>query len=83
MKKLLAGILLLTMLFCLVGCSGVKSQNITGITTTDNMIYFEPKCPDCNHISRTKMLNLCEGENYKGTYQCEECFHLYDIVIER
>jgi hypothetical protein len=83
MKKIMVGILIFAMLICFAGCGGAKGENITGITTTDNMVYFEPKCPECKHISRTKSLNLCEGEDYNGMYQCEECGEIYDISIER
>ena len=82
MKKVLVSLVLI-LLVCLTSCSGVKGENITGITATENMVYFEPKCPECNHISGTKMLNLCKGEDYSSIYQCEECFEVYDISVVR
>ena len=43
------------MLCCLVGCNGAN-ENINGTTKTENTVYFEPKCPECGHISLTKSL---------------------------
>ena len=83
MKKILIGISILIMLCCLVSCSGAHGKNITGITTTENMVYFEPKCPECGHISYTKSLNICEGEDWEGVWQCEECGEIYDISVAR
>ena len=48
MKKALAGIMVLATLCCLAGCGGTSGQNITGITTTDNMVYFEIKIDEKN-----------------------------------
>ena len=83
MKKVLLGFLVLVTLCCLAGCSGARGENITGITTTENMVYFEPKCPECKHISRTKSVNLCKGEDYNGTHFCEECGKIFDFTVER
>ncbi len=83
MKKLLICFLILAMVFCFAGCSGVDGQNIEVSTTTDNMVYFKPVCPECEHISTTKSLNLCEGEDWEGVYQCEECGEIYDISVVR
>ncbi len=83
MKKLLVGILVFTMLFCFAGCLGATGKNITGVTTTENMVYFEPKCPECNHIGRTKSVNICKGEDYNGTHFCEECGKIFDFTVER
>lgn len=83
MKKLLVGFLILIMVSSFVGCAGVKGENITGVVTTDNMVYFEPKCPECKHIGYTKSLNLCKGEDYNSIFQCEKCGEIFDISIER
>ena len=83
MKKFLIGILVLSTLCCLSGCTGARGENITGITTTDNMVFFEPKCPECKHIGYTKSLNLCEGEDYEGIHQCESCGEIFDISVAR
>ena len=42
-EKILLGIVILTMLCCLVGCNGAN-ENINGTTKTENTVYFEPKC---------------------------------------
>lgn len=83
MKKILLGVLITTMLFCFSGCLGAKGENVTGITTTENMVYFEPKCPECKHIGKTKSVNVCKGEDYSGSHFCEECGELFDYSIER
>ncbi len=83
MKKLLVGMLVFTMLFCFAGCFGATGKNITGVTTTENMVYFEPKCPYCKHIGRTKSANVCKGEDYNGTHFCEECGKIFDFTVER
>ncbi len=83
MKKLLVGILCLTLLCCLAGCDGVDGENVTGITSTDNMVFFEPECPECGHIGLTESLNVCEGESYTGKRGCDKCFKIFDISIER
>lgn len=82
MKKAIIGILSLIMVFCLVGC-GTKGENITSIVTTDNMVFFDPKCPDCKHIGYGKVANICKGESYKGIHQCEKCGEIFDISVQR
>ena len=83
MKKLLLGLFIAAMLCCLAGCGGATGENVTGILTTENSVNYDPKCPECGHISLTKMVNLCEGESYETYHECEACNHVYEIKIER
>lgn len=83
MKRILIGVVSLMVMFCVVGCSGITSENVTGIVETENMVYFEPQCPDCQHIGYTKSENVCEGEEYNGIHQCEKCGDFFDIEVKR
>ena len=83
MKKLLVGILVLVMMLSCVGCGGADGENITGVTTTDNMVFFEPECPECGHIGLTESVNVCEGESYSGKRGCDKCYKIFDISVER
>ena len=82
MKKILAGTLLLSMVFCLMGC-GTSGENVTEIVTTDNMVYFDPKCPECKHIGYGKGENISNGEEWQGIHQCEKCGEIFHISIKR
>ena len=83
MKKFLVGICMLLLCVSLVACGGAQGKNVTGIVTSDNMVYFEPKCPECNHVGHTKAVNVSEGEEYEGMHICEKCGELFDIYISR
>ena len=83
MKKVLVGILILTMICCFAGCGDASGENVEIVRTTDNTVYFKPVCPECGHIESTESINLCEGEDYSTRSGCSECYKFYDISIER
>jgi len=76
---------MVAMIFSFTGCvnSAAKSENATITTTTDNTVYFKPEYPECGYIGYSKSINLCECENYNTRYQCEHCFNIYDLSINR
>ncbi len=83
MKKQLLCIAIFLLCVCLVGCSGTSGKNVTGITTTNNMALFEPKCPECNHVGLTKSVNISDGEEYESYHICEKCGHFFEISVKR
>lgn len=83
MKKLLLGLLIFATMFCFAGCLGATGNNVTEIVTTNNLVFFDPKCPECKHIGYSKSVNLSKGEEYESIHQCEKCGEIYDISIKR
>ncbi len=83
MRKILVGILVLTMLCGFAGCGGASGENVKITNTTDNTVYFKPVCPECGHIEYSNSINLCEGEDYSTRTGCSECYTFYDISIVR
>lgn len=82
MKKLLAGILVLAMLCCLVGC-GASGRNVKISGSTAGDVSFWPKCPACNHLNELEIALISEGENYTGYATCSNCYESYEYSITR
>ena len=88
MKKTLA--LLLAVIFVLVftascGLSSNKSRgtNVKIYSEDIATVYFYPVCPKCGHVSSMCKVNLSENESHETLHQCETCWELYDINIQR
>lgn len=94
MKKLVGAILpILVVLLCLnlSRCDterteedyGVSGKNIKVVYADDSDVYLKMVCPECGHISSEYKTNLCAGEEHSTVHQCEACFEVYDVVIDR
>ena len=84
MKKTLVLVLTVILCGCLSAC-GASGKNVTGITATESMVYFNAKCPYCNHVNPTSSVNISEGEIYETTVICksDNCCKAFDISIKR
>lgn len=70
----------------LTGClfkKSAKSKNAKINYTGTATVSFYPVCPECDHISPLLTVNVSDGEYKEGTYVCENCYEVYEILIDR
>ena len=87
MKRILGLVTIIVLICCtLCGClfgEDISSENARIKNSTDYEVFYNPVCPECDHISELDYVNLCEGENHTTAHVCEECYKVYNITITR
>ena len=87
MKKILGIIFVVILCVCLSACgeSGISGNNVVGLTGNEARVWFNAKCPYCNHVNDTMGVNVSEGEKYETTVICknDDCCKAFDISIKR
>ena len=83
MKKVIAVISIIVMLFCIAGCAGAKGENVKIRYTDEANVSFYTVCPECGHKDGPEGVNISDGEDYNGVYFCSRCGEMYNIKIER
>lgn len=81
MKKIITILIIMCILVTFSGCA--TGKNVTDIVTSDNMVYYTPKCPECSHLGYSKHANISDGEEYSSKHSCESCGYTFDISIQR
>lgn len=62
---------------------GTSGTNCKIHSTSEAIVYFYPKCPECKHVSELRQVNISKGEKYESKYMCEGCFEIYTYKIKR
>lgn len=87
MKKTVSLIaLILSLCILCTGCifkKSAKGKNAKIQYTGTASVSFYPVCPECNHVSPLRSVNISDGEYDEGSYMCEECYEVYIIQIDR
>jgi len=87
MKKMLIAVSVLLSLSLLCGCGLVrktaKGRNAKIDFTGTAHVSFYPVCPECDHVSPCCSVDISDGEYEEGTYMCEKCYEIYEILIDR
>ena len=93
MKKSLGIVLVAILCACLSACggngtsgdNGISGNNVVGLTGNEARVWYNAKCPYCNHVNDTRGVNLSDGEEYETTVICrnDDCCKAFDIRIKR
>ena len=73
---------------CLI-CTGclfkktAKGTNAKINYTGTASVSFYPVCPNCDHISPLRSVNISDGEYEEGAHACEKCYEVYIVRIDR
>ncbi len=88
MKKILGiALVAITLCGCLSACggNGISGDNVVGLTGNEGRVWYNAKCPYCNHVNDTRGVNLSDGKEYEITVICknDDCCKAFDIRIKR
>ena len=86
MRKRSIAVNLLVLSLVLTGCifqPSAKGENVKVDYTGTASVAIYPVCPNCNHVSPIRYVNVSDGEYARGTHVCESCYEVYEITVDR